>query len=376
VRTTNSDRVTVNRHQSSSFGAAATIAAALTVVVVAQAQQPGRIDNAVREGWSPYAIGLWGDLPYSDEQATTGVPNLIADMNAQRLAFTVHDGDLKQGSNSPCDDAMYERSLRYLNSLEAPAMFTPGDNDWTDCDRPSNGGFPSLERLDHERTLFFSTPYSLGQRQLPQAVQSTPSCLGVSGPVPCVENRRWSYRGVTFATLNIQGSCNNLCDTAPDPLEYAARNQADIAWMRETFAVAKAERSAAVMLITQGNPGWDASDSTRAPLRNPRTLAETDGQPDGYQQFLLALRDEVVQFRRPVAYIHGDSHYFRMDRPFQDAQGRRLENFTRLETFGDNQGNGNNDVQWTKVVIDARTRDVFSYQAQIVPANRVAVPAP
>ena len=30
-----------------------------------------------------YAIGLWGDLPYSDEQATTGVPNLIADMNAQ-----------------------------------------------------------------------------------------------------------------------------------------------------------------------------------------------------------------------------------------------------------------------------------------------------
>jgi hypothetical protein len=376
VRTTNSDRVTVNRHKPSSFASAATIAAALTVVAIAQAQQPGRIDIAVREGWSPYTIGLWGDLPYSDEQATTGVPNLIADMNAQRLAFTVHDGDLKQGSNSPCDDAMYERSLRYLNSLEAPAMFTPGDNDWTDCDRPNNGGFPSLERLDHERALFFSTPYSLGQRQLPQAVQSTPLCLGVSGPVPCVENRQWSYRGVTFATLNIQGSCNNLCDTAPDPLEYAARNLADIAWMRETFAVAKSEGSAAVMLITQGNPGWDASDGTRAPLRNPRTLAETDGQPDGYQQFLLALRDEVVAFRKPVAYVHGDSHYFRIDRPFQDAQGRRLENFTRVETFGDNQGNGNNDVQWTKVLIDARTREVFSYQAQIVPANRVAVPAP
>jgi hypothetical protein len=27
-----------------------------------------------------YAIGLWGDLPYSDTQAQTGVPNLIADM--------------------------------------------------------------------------------------------------------------------------------------------------------------------------------------------------------------------------------------------------------------------------------------------------------
>ena len=34
------------------------------------------------EGSGSYAIGLWGDLPYSDVQATVGVPNLIADMNA------------------------------------------------------------------------------------------------------------------------------------------------------------------------------------------------------------------------------------------------------------------------------------------------------
>ena len=363
-------------NKSLSFVFGATIAAAVALVAIASAQQPGRVDNAVREGSSPYAIGLWGDLPYSDEQATTGVPNLLADMNAQRLAFTVHDGDLKQGSGSPCDDAMYERSLRYLNSLEAPAMFTPGDNDWTDCDRPNNGGFSSLERLDHERALFFSTPYSLGQRQLPQEVQTTPLCLGVSGPVRCVENRRWRYRGVTYATLNIQGSCNNLCDTAPDPPEYAARNQADIAWMRATFAAANADGSAGVMLIAQGNPGWDLSDITRAPLRDPQTLAETDGAADGYASFLLALRDEVALFRKPVAYVHGDSHYYRIDRPFQDALGRRLENFTRVETFGDNQANGNNDVQWIKVTVDARTREVFSYQAQIVPANRVAVPAP
>ena len=91
---------------------------------------------------------------------------------------------------------------------------------------------------------------------------------------------------------------------------------------------------------------------------------------------MTALRTEVVKFRRPVAYVHGDSHYFRLDRPFQDALGQRLENFTRVETFGDNQQNGNNDVQWLKVVVDPRSREVFAYQAQIVPANRVAVPAP
>ena len=338
---------------------------------------------------APYAIGLWGDLPYSDVQATTGVPNLIADMNAQDLAFTAHDGDLKAGNAivgsvtpTTCSDDLYTQGLNYFNALKAPAIFTPGDNDWTDCDRPSNGGFSSLERLDHEREVFFSTKYSLGQRKLVQAVQSEPLCLGVSGAVPCVENRRWSVGKVTYATLNVQGSCNNLCDTAPDPKEYAARNAANIAWVQETFKVAKARNSVAVMLITQGDPGWDNSDPTRAPTRDPKTLVENDKDangvavPDGFHDFLVALRDEVIAFRKPVAYVHGDSHYYRVDKPFQDAQGRRLENFTRVETFGNNAANGNNDVQWLKVIVNPRSREVFSYQPQIVPANRVAVPAP
>jgi hypothetical protein len=181
---------------------------------------------------------------------------------------------------------------------------------------------------------------------------------------------------VTYATLNVQGSCHNLCDVAPDPAEYAARNQADIAWLRETFAQAKAHGSAAVMLIFQADPGFDLSDATRAPLRDPKTLAETDGQPDGFHDFLAALRDETVAFRRPVAAVHGDSHYFRIDKPLLDAKGQRLENFTRVETFGDHQENGNNDVHWLEVDVDPGSGDVFSYQEQIVPANRTAVPAP
>ena len=207
---------------------------------------------------------MWGDLPYSDLQALVGVPNLIADMNSQDLAFTVHNGDLKAGSATvgsvtptTCSDALYWQALAYFNALDAPAMFTPGDNDWTDCDRPANGGFLSLERLDRERAIFFSTPFSLGQRQLHQQVQESPLCLGVNGPVACVENRRWTVRRVTYATLNVQGSCNNLCDTNPDPAEWFARNQANIAWLQDTFAEATQRQSAAVLLIAQANPGWD-----------------------------------------------------------------------------------------------------------------------
>jgi hypothetical protein len=349
---------------------AALLAAAITTAVAiggtSSTKKHARADTT-------YAVGLWGDLPYSTLQATVGVPNLIADMNSQKLAFSVNDGDLKSGS-SECTDAVYTQGLAFLNSLRAPAAFTPGDNDWTDCDRTA--GTSSLERLDHERALFFATPFTQGQHRLRQQVQSTPLCLSVAGPAPCVENRRWTYRGVTYATLNVQGSCNNLCDVNPDPAEYAARNAANIAWLKSTFAVAAARHSAAVMLIAQADPGFDGSDATRAPLRDPKTLAETDGQPDGFQAYLAALRDEVVAFRRPVAYVHGDSHYFRVDKPLQNAAGVRIENFSRVETFGDNQQNGNNDVNWLKVTVDPKAREVFAYQPQIVPGNRTAVPAP
>src|SRR6185437_2183811 len=157
-------------------------------------------------------------------------------------------------------------------------------------------GVNSLQALDHERALFFSTPYTLGQSKFLQEVQSTPLCKGFdsangnSGPssdvtltqtatytnVACVENRRWIVGRVMYAVLNIQGSCNNLCDDYPDPVEYAARNAADIA----------------VMFLTQADPGWDDTDATRAPTRNANTLVEDDAQKttDGFHDFLVALR--------------------------------------------------------------------------------------
>ncbi|KXZ50033.1 hypothetical protein GPECTOR_18g185 [Gonium pectorale] len=342
---------------------------------------------------APYSFGLWGDVPYSQEQITVGVPNLIADMNAHNLAFSVFNGDWKQGSNSPCDEALYNRSLGYLNALSAPAAFTPGDNDWTDCDRANNGGYNSLERLDYERKVFFSTEYTNGVRKLRQEVQTAPLCPGYSATrpyplVPCVENRRWTLNGVVYMTPTCRvggGSCNNLCDVNPDPEEFAGRNAANLAWLNETFAAATASGAAAVVLITQASPGWDLSDSTRAGRRDPRTLAfqpprllangtaicgdDPSYTVDGYADWLPAVRTHAVRFARPVLYAHGDSHYFRVDKPLLDSKGYRLQNFTRLETPGNNAATGNNDVQWIKVNVDPRSREVFSFAHMVVPGN-------
>ena len=313
-----------------------------------------------RDSHDPYAIGLWGDVPYSDEQKAVGVPNLVRDMNRQDLAFSVHDGDIKAGG-SRCDDDVYFTMRGYLEDLEAPALYTPGDNEWTDCDRPAAGAYASRERLEFLRGVFFADRPRYARRlRLEQQA------------APYVENQRWRVGGVMYATLHVVGSDNNLGDVAPDPAEWQARDEATNRWLRETFAQARRTKARGLLLVVQANPGFDGTDPTRAPVRDPRTLAPQDG----FANFLRALREETIAFRRPVVLVHGDSHYGRIDKPLLDAQGRRLENFTRVETPGDNAQTGNNDVHWVKVVVEPDSREVFSFSLEVVPGNRVAVPAP
>ena len=174
-------------HRSRKFVTWSVAAVALAALALTE---PGTLRGAAypfgtnQQGTVPYAIGLWGDLPYSAEQAAV-IPKLIADMNSQDLVFTAHDGDLRQGSGSPdcADSSIYTRAAGYFGSLRAPAIFTPGDNDWTDCDRKSLGanGRNSLQELDNERALFFSTPYTLGLSQFLLEVQATPLCKGFGG---------------------------------------------------------------------------------------------------------------------------------------------------------------------------------------------------
>lgn len=112
-------------------------------------------------------------------------------MNEQRLAFSVHDGDLKSGS-SPCTDDVYTYAKATLDSLSAPAMFTPGDNDWTDCDR---GPHSSAERLAFERRVLFSTPYSFGRTRIRQEVQAPRTSRTAAGGWAAWSTRRSTSSG-------------------------------------------------------------------------------------------------------------------------------------------------------------------------------------
>jgi hypothetical protein len=293
-----------------------------------------------------FSFALIGDMPYGPE-GDEKFPNILAEINADRtLSFVVHDGDFKNGS-SLCSDAVFHNRLDLFNSFAHPFVYIPGDNEWTDCHRANNGAFNPLERLAVLRTLFFPTDESLGQHTMTLDRQSAQPLYSIYR-----ENVRWMVHGVLFAGLHIVGSNNNLGRNAENDLEYAARNAANLAWLHESFAIANSTGAKAVMLIIQANPNFDL------PANDPRR--------SGFIDFLAALQSETIAYSLPVVLVHGDSHYFRLDKPMIGTKsGRRVENFTRVETFGEL------DNHWLHVEVSPGSPNVFIFDQRIVAANLV-----
>ena len=288
-----------------------------------------------------YDFALIGDVPYNDLQITNLFPNMIDELNRARLAFVVHDGDIKAGA-TPCTDAVFERVFTQFQTISHPLVYLFGDNEWSDCDKVVTNAFDPLERLQKLRDLFTQGDRSLGGRTIPLTRQSNEPRFAAFR-----ENVRWTHGGVMFAGLNVPGSDNHFGTP-----EFASRNAANIAWIHSAFAVATKENLRAVMLIMQANPHFD--------------LAATNRLRRGFNEMIEVFEQEALAFQKPVVLVHGDSHYFRIDQPLLGRRsGRRIENFTRVETFG------NPDVHWLRVSVDWRDPNVFQFHRQHVRKNLV-----
>ena len=173
-----------------------------------------------------------------------------------------------------------------------------------------------------------------------------------------------------FIGLNVPGSNNNkvndddactkksartLEQCKADNAEYAERDAANIEWMKASFAKAVANADKGIVIVIQGDPGFDIpetedDDESRLPGK------------DGYAAFLDALMVEVKAYPGQVMLVHGVTHYFKIDKPLPNA-AHMLANFTRVQTFG------SPNVHWLKVTVDAASRDVFTVRPMIVAAN-------
>src|SRR3974390_2079161 len=105
--------------------------AALALALLATA---GPAPPRPREG---FVFGVMGDAPYGKGEEKPFV-EMIERMNGEPLAFVIHVGDIKAGSNSRCTDDLFLQRKAWFDASTHPLIYTPGDNEWTDCRRKSN----------------------------------------------------------------------------------------------------------------------------------------------------------------------------------------------------------------------------------------------
>ncbi len=280
------------------------------------------------------SFGLIGDLPYAPVEEQQ-FEDLITEMNREELAFVVHVGDFKS-QNDPCHDKVYQKRLEQFNRFKHPFIFVPGDNEWTDCHKPEAALDP-LERLAFLRKVLYPDDQTLGRRTFRLERQSRAAAFA-----NFKENSRWSLFNVLFVTLHVVGSNNGFGRWPQGDQEHARRQAANQAWLEDAFRLAAGENYLALMLLIHGNPRFD--------------LPKGDPGRSGFEKFLHSLETETLAFPKPVVLVHGDTHYFRIDKPLLNSETRRrMVNLTRVESFGVP------DVHWLRATVRPTNPNIFVF---------------
>jgi hypothetical protein len=284
---------------------------------------------------APTTVAVIGDTPYGATQRAE-FPALVRAVNADlAIRLVLHAGDTK--GPEPCDDARLTDRAQLFGTFAVPFVFTPGDNDWTDCDRM--GGYLPTERLDTLRRIFFPVPgHTLGERPMEVTAQSRTQAAHAE----YVENVRFVRSRVVFATLHVVGSGNDLTPwtalaggdrPAERQAEFDARRAANLDWINAAFDQASHTSAAGVVLLLQAEPTTAAGYSA--------------------EHSLIAAR--AARFGRPVLLIHGDGHRYEVQQHFAG-----VAKLTRLETFG------NTASDWIELTVNPEQPAVFSWRTRQV----------
>jgi hypothetical protein len=277
-----------------------------------------------RLGWVPLGLGLlaaglnpsvWGltffamgDAPYH-RGAQLQMAELLDRATREGAQFLIHVGDIKSGS-SRCGDDAYLAVQRMFARQSLPVVYTPGDNEWTDCRRTKAGGYDPEERLAHLRRVFFDDGRTLRLDQLAAR-------YAFEQPETAYPELYWFIaEGTLFVALHAVGSYDNYRPTIAGAVdEHRARQQANRRLLDRALQQAAAHPVKAAVILLHANPGF-----------------ERDEPHPGFRPLIAALKAFALQLARPVLLIHGDTHRLKIDRPFSKLTG--LEKVQRLEVQG------------------------------------------
>ncbi|WP_110337102.1 hypothetical protein [Nitrosomonas sp. Nm84] len=269
---------------------------------------------------TPTRFVVMGDMPYTDseyallEQPDGAIAKAIKALNPPVL---IHLGDFKRGRLS-CDDERYKDHYRQIANLNPHrTVYTPGDNDWTDCDRFTFfTRHDELERLTYLRQLFFHQ----------DSYQLTKDIAGLVRQEGYIENARWQMGSVVLATLHIPGTNNGRkeilrSDTRDALNEADYRDQSNAEWLNQLFTVAKSAQAAVIAFH---------ADIFDFDYTKPVCTLENRMECDGYRMIRDLIKSKATQFNKPVLVIHGDSTAYCLHQPYPE-----IPNLWRLNVPGD-----------------------------------------
>lgn len=302
-----------------------------------------------------------GDTPYGAPQLAN-FPNDVAEINGDPdVRLVMHLGDIKNGS-SECATPYFEQIRADFDGFSDPLVYTPGDNEWTDCHRANNGGYwpagPVFNgdsrpaRLGEIHRIFFDHPgWTLGQHPIHVETQGG----------NYVENVTWDQSGIQLGDLNVPGSNNDWLPWFGQPQtksqidEVNGRTHADLVWMDRLFDRARDEHAKAVAIGIQADM-WDPA------------IEGDPTQYDHFQPIVQELARQSLRFRGPVLLLNGDSHAFIDDYPLADPSrpqnksiygiGQDVPNLRRITV----NGSTTPCHEWLKLTADPHASGVFSYQ--------------
>ena len=327
-------------------------AAALAALCVPTVPATAQGDHGPSHHAADFSFAVIGDVPYGDTQVAA-FPGWLQQINADPDVRTlVHVGDIKNGS-SQCTDEYFDLIRRDFDTVEDPLVYTPGDNEWTDCHRTNNGAYNPLERLEKLREVFFDrADWTLGRR--PMHVDSQAK-LGFP------ENVVYRQADVTFVAAHVTGSNNGLLPwtglgyTAPTPDQEQAvadRTRANLRLLHEAFRDARRHRDRGVVVMQQA----DMFDPTYTPTPNDISA---------FTPWVQALIDEASTFPGPVYLFDGDSHVYNEDKPLATGSSwlttygveGSADNLTRITVDG-----SSNNVDWLKVTVHEEGSSLLTWE--------------
>ncbi len=326
---------------------------------------------------APSTLAVYGDAPYgttpTDTAQLMATAAFINAINADpNVSLVLHVGDIHSGKQY-CTEA-YDRTVFDLwKAFQDPLVYTPGDNEWADCNKIGEGGGlynaktlqidyvrdaggtavdyangDPLANLALIRSIFFAQPgMTLGNQK--QQVLSQAEFNDPTHPADAsfVENVMFEQSNVLFVTINVPGGSNNDNDvwyaapttTPAQTQEVADRTGADLRWLDAAFAQAQADGVVAVVIQAQA----DVWDNEKGPAHQA-----------AYEPFVQNIAAHTTAFSKPVLMLNGDSHIYRSDNPLSAADplnfmhpGYDVPNFHRIVVHGSTL-----PVEWLRLNID------------------------